>query len=104
MAPQRLSNPDVALNLALAVVAHSTAPMVLLNGDLGLVAASSTFCRAFGIDPTTIANKALREIGAGEWDVPQLNSLLKATAAGQADVEATKSTCAVRVKQIAGWL
>jgi two-component sensor histidine kinase len=29
----------------------------------------------------------LRELGAGEWNVPQLNVLLKATAAGQADVE-----------------
>src|SRR5580693_8302870 len=77
MAPQPRTHPDVALNLALAVVAHSTAPLLLLNGDLSVVAASASFCRAFGIDAATIANKTLREIGAGEWDVPQLNSLLK---------------------------
>jgi two-component system, sensor histidine kinase PdtaS len=87
MAPQPLSHPDVALNLALAVVAHSTAPLLLLNEDLSLVAASASFCSAFGVDPATIANKALRDFGAGEWDVPQLNSLLKATAAGQAQVD-----------------
>jgi two-component sensor histidine kinase len=87
MAPQSLSHPDVALNLALAVVAHSTAPLLLLNDDLTIVAASKSFCRAFGIDPTAIATKTLRELGAGEWNVPQLNSLLKATAAGQAEVE-----------------
>ena len=87
MAPQPiLSHPDVALNLALAVVAHSTAPLLLLNGDLSLVAASTSFCRAFGIDPATIANKPLRELGTGEWDVPQLNSLLEMTATGHADV------------------
>jgi two-component sensor histidine kinase len=80
-------HPDVALDLALAVVASSTAPLLLLNGDLTLAGASKSFCKAFQIDPATIANKTLRELGAGEWNVPQLNVLLKATAAGQAEVE-----------------
>jgi two-component system, sensor histidine kinase PdtaS len=87
MAPHALSHPDVALNLALAVIASSTAPLVLLNGDLRLVAASSSFCRAFKIDPAGLPGKALRELGAGEWNVPQLNSLLKATASGYAEIE-----------------
>src|ERR1700677_4284409 len=87
MAPQPVSHPDVALNLALAVVASSTAPLLLLNGDLTLVAASKSFCRAFGIDLASVPGKALRELGAGEWNVAQLNSLLKATASGQAEVE-----------------
>ena len=87
MAPQPLLHPDVALNLALAVVAHSTAPLLLLNKDLSLVAASTSFCHAFGIDPLSTADKMLRELGDGEWDVPQLNSLLKATAAGHAQVD-----------------
>ena len=87
MAPHPLSHPDVALNLALAVVAHSTAPLLLLNEDLSLVAASTSFCRAFGIDPATITDRPLQKLGAGEWDVPRLNNLLEATAAGHADVE-----------------
>ena len=87
MAPQQTLHPDVALNLALAVIASSTAPLLLLNGDLTLVAASKSFCKAFQIDPATIADKPLRELGAGEWDVAQLNVLLKATATGQAEVE-----------------
>ncbi len=86
MAPQ-VSHPDVALNLALAIIASSTAPLLLLHGDLTLVGASKSFCRAFGIDPVTVPDKALRDLGAGEWNVPQLNILLKATAAGQAEVE-----------------
>ena len=88
MAPHPLSNPDVALNLALAVIASSTAPLLLLTGDLTLVAASKSFCRAFEIDEAGAADKPLRALGAGEWNVPQLISLLKATAAGQAEVEA----------------
>src|SRR5580700_7712082 len=87
MAPHSLSHPDVALNLALAVIASSTAPLLLLNGDLTLVAASNSFCRAFKIDPASVPDKALSELGAGEWNVPQLKSLLKATASGHAEIE-----------------
>ena len=56
MAPQSTLHPDVALNLALAVIASSTAPLLLLNGDLTLVAASNSFCKAFHIDPATVAD------------------------------------------------
>src|SRR6202167_800107 len=86
MAPHPLSHPDVSLNLALAVIASSTAPLLLLNGDLTLVAASNSFCRAYNIDPATVPDKALSELGAGEWNVPQLYSLLKATASGAAEI------------------
>jgi len=77
----------VALNLALAVITSSMAPLLLLNGDLTLIAASNSFCRAFEIDPASVPEKALRDLGAGEWNVPQLNSLLKATASGDAEIE-----------------
>jgi two-component sensor histidine kinase len=87
MAPQTAAHTDVALNLALAVIASSTAPLLLLNGDLTLVAASKSFCRAFQIDPATVADRPLGALGAGEWDVPQLTGLLKATAQGFAEVE-----------------
>ena len=87
MAPHPTAHPDVALNLALAVIASSTAPLLLLNGDLTLVAASKSFCLAFQIDPTNLPGRTLRELGEGEWNVPQLLSLLEATASGYAEVE-----------------
>ncbi len=87
MAPQPASHPDVALNLALAVIASSTAPLLLLDGDLTLIAASKSFCLAFQIDPKTVPNRALRELGSGEWDLPQLTALLKATASGYAEID-----------------
>ena len=87
MAPHMTAHPDVALNLALAVIASSTAPLLLLGEDLALVAASKSFCLAFAIDPASVPGCPLRELGAGEWDVPQLGALLKATAAGFAEVE-----------------
>ena len=97
MAPHPLSHPDVALNLALAVVASSTAPLLLLDGDLTLVAASKSFCRAFGIDAASVPDKPLRELGAGEWNVPQLN--LPAEGDGRRArprSRAMKSICAAR--------
>ena len=87
MAPHPLSNPDVAQGLALAVVESSTAPLLLLDGDLALIAASDSFCSAFGIDAAGMAGKRLAALGDGEWNVPQFISLLKATAADQARFE-----------------
>ena len=87
MAPHPLADPDVALNLALAVIASSSAPLLLLDGDLGVIAASKSFCRAFALPADGVAGKTLAGLGDGEWNVPQLVSLLKLTASGQADVE-----------------
>ena len=87
MAPPSTTHPDVGLNLALAVIASSTAPLLLINGDLTLVAASTSFCRAFQIDPATVPGRSLAQLGSGEWDVPQLIALLKATSSGYAEVE-----------------
>lgn len=86
MAPQAPSAPAVALNLALAVVASSVAPLLLLDKDLMVVAASMSFCKAFQIAPAKAQGCGLAELGDGEWLVPQLSSLLKATAAGFAEV------------------
>jgi len=72
----------------LAVVISSNEPLLLLSEDLRIVVASASFCRAFAIDPVTIAGKLLRELGDGEWAMPTLASLLKATASGKAQIEA----------------
>src|ERR1700679_3720947 len=88
MAPHPPTHPDVTLNLALAVIASSTAPLLLLSEDLTLIAASKSFCRAFQIDPQSVAGHTLGQLGGGEWDVPHLTTLLRATASGYADVEA----------------
>ena len=73
--------------LAMAVVACSPAPLLLLDGDLGVVAASRSFCRAFQIDLAGAPGRQLSELGAGEWDMPQLDALLRVTLAGRAGVD-----------------
>jgi len=75
-----------ATSLMLAVVATSDTPLLLVAGDLTVVAASLSFCAAFGIDPATVHGKSVLELGAGEWNVPQLGSLLTATASGAAEI------------------
>ena len=81
-------HPDAALGLALALIASSTAPLVLLDGDLTVVAVSRSFCQAFGIDQASAPGRSIFDLGAGEWDVRQLRALLKATVDGHADIDA----------------
>jgi two-component sensor histidine kinase len=80
--------PEGGLNLALAVIASSSAPLLLLDGDLMVIAASASFCQEFQIEPVELPNRQLSALGKGEWDVRQLSSLLHATAAGAANVDA----------------
>jgi len=80
--------PPLVDSLALALVASSDAPIVLLDGELVVVAASASFARLFEIPPHSIPGQSLFALGQGEWDVPQLRSLLRAALSGAADVEA----------------
>ncbi|MFI4974526.1 MAG: PAS domain-containing protein [Caulobacterales bacterium] len=88
MAVELLVHPQAAQGLALAMVAASNAPLLLLAGDLTVIAASTSFTRAFHVDPATVRGGKLFELGAGEWDTPRLRALLSATVSGQAQIEA----------------
>jgi two-component sensor histidine kinase len=77
-----------ALSLMMAVIASSNAPLLLVDGDLKVVAASASFCRDFQIAPASVPGTRFSRLGEGEWDAPQLNSLLEGTASGAAEVHA----------------
>ncbi|RJF93181.1 sensor histidine kinase [Sphingomonas cavernae] len=81
-------HPEAANSLMLAVIASSNAPILLLDGDLTVIAASTSFLRAFQIEPASVPGRPLAGLGAGEWDVPQLGSLLRATVSGHAEIDA----------------
>jgi two-component sensor histidine kinase len=68
----------VANKLALAMVAVSTAPLVLLDSEFKIIAASKSFFRAFGLDPARAEGRELTELGHGEWAMPKLRSFLQA--------------------------
>jgi len=81
-------HPDAANILAMAMVTASVAPLLLLDGELNVIAASTSFCRSFQVDPVNLAGRKIFELAAGEWDVPRLKSLLDTTLSGHADIEA----------------
>lgn len=69
-----------------AVIVASNEPLLFLSADQKILAASTSFCQAFEVDPATVCRKHLGEPGTGEWAIPQLTSLLNATATGIAVV------------------
>jgi two-component system, sensor histidine kinase PdtaS len=73
-------------SLAVAMVTSSNTPLLLISADMGVVAASRSFCEAFQIDEASTRGRTLFALGDGEWDVPQLRLLLKNTEAGAFDV------------------
>jgi two-component sensor histidine kinase len=88
MPAQQPSVEDVALSLTLAVVTSSPAPLLLLDDQLTIIAASRSFCDVFGGDPDELAGQPLYALDAGDWDGPALRSLMTATIAGQGSLDA----------------
>jgi two-component sensor histidine kinase len=78
---------EAADSLAMAMVAASNAPVLLLDEGLTIIAASDSFCDTFQIDPACVEGRPLGALGGGEWGMPQLGSLLRATAAGAAEID-----------------
>jgi two-component sensor histidine kinase len=86
MASKNSVEPNVADSLALALVKASDAPVLLLDEHFCIIAGSTSFCHAYGIEAKGLGGRQLFELGTGEWNVPQLRALLKATASGHAAV------------------
>lgn len=83
-----LPQDSAARSLGMALVFSSATPLLLLDANLVVKAASESFCSAFGVDPDKVVGAELPALGSGEWGVPQLRSLLRATVAGNAAIKA----------------
>ncbi len=81
-------SPEPANGLGMALVMASHTPLILLDSALVVKAASGSFCRAFALDPHRVVGAPLLSLGAGEWNLPQLESLLRATLSGHAAIDA----------------
>ena len=75
-------------SLGMALVVSSAMPLLLLDDQLVVQAASETFCRAFDLRINAVVGTSLFALGNGEWNKPQLRSLLEATASGRAAIDA----------------
>lgn len=80
--------PDVADSLGLAVIAISTVPLLLMNNDATIIAASLTFMQDFNLDANAVLGKSLYAIADSAWNLPRLRSLLSATASGHTNIPA----------------
>jgi two-component sensor histidine kinase len=79
--------PEHADNMSIALISSSFSPLLLLNENLTVIAASNSFCRAFDVNCALVTGQKLADIGEGEWKVRQLDSLLRATIAGNAAID-----------------
>ena len=83
MSAEKYSPEDVALSLTLAIVKSSPAPLLLLDGQLNIIAASMSFCAVFSVDEVQLTGQPLYALDHGKWDIPELRSLLTATMSGE---------------------
>jgi two-component sensor histidine kinase len=79
--------PDVAHALAMAILASSAAPALLIDGDRTILAASTSFLAAFALEPEMVVGLPLFAVAGGVWNIPQFRSLLTATIDGDVRID-----------------
>src|ERR1700676_1012752 len=63
--------------LALAIVDSVAEPLVVLDRDLRVVAASNSFYQAFKLDRQSAQGRLVYQLGEGQWDIAELRMLLE---------------------------
>jgi two-component sensor histidine kinase len=74
-------NPFAAIahghSLAEAIVDAIREPLLVLDLDLRVIAASRSFYRTFAVTPRKTEGRLVFELGDGQWDIPGLRALLQ---------------------------
>ena len=58
-------------------------PLLLLDGQLTVIAASTSFCDAFDATAADLTGRSLYALDEGRWNSPQLRSLMATTVSGE---------------------
>jgi len=66
-----------ARDYAESIVETVHEPLVTLDADLRVVSANPAFYRAFQMDPEGTEGQLLYHLGKGQWDIPELRTLLE---------------------------
>lgn len=74
---KQFSEVEDACALAQAMVDTVREPLIVLDKDLRVIAASRSFYVKFSTDPDDTQGKHFYELGNGEWDIPKLRLLLE---------------------------
>ena len=74
-------NPFAAIahghDLAEAIVDAIREPLLVLDPDLRVIAASRSFYRTFAVTPRKTEGKLVFDLGGGQWNIPGLRALLE---------------------------
>jgi two-component sensor histidine kinase len=77
----------IALPLAHAIIDTVRDPLLVLDQDQRITAASRSFYQTFQLDGQDIRGQLLHEIEGGQWDIPELRTLLETISEDHATVE-----------------
>ena len=75
------------ITLAHAIVDTVRDPLVVLDHDLRVIAASRSFYETFRLVRDDVRGQLLYEIDGNQWDIPELRDLLETISNGQATIE-----------------
>ena len=78
--------PDTAA-LAHAIVDTVRDPLLVLDNDLRIVAASRAFYQTFHLVDKDVRDRLIYEIDDGQWNIPELRTILETIAKDHATVE-----------------
>lgn len=68
---------EAARNAAEAIIRTTRDPLVVLHGDLRVKTANAAFYRTFKLDPHVIEGHKIYNLGDGQWNIPELRTLLE---------------------------
>lgn len=72
-----LGDPTDGHILTRAIIDTIREPLIVLDGDLRIIAASRSFYKKFGMSHEVTYDKMFYDLGNGEWNVPALRKLLE---------------------------
>ncbi len=75
------------IELAHAIVDTIRDPLVVLDHELRVIAASRSFYDTFRLAREDVRGRLLYEVDGGQWDIPELRDLLGAIATNQTTIE-----------------
>jgi two-component sensor histidine kinase len=85
---KQFSDLQNACAFAEAIVNTVREPLVVLDQDLRVIAASRSFYRTFKVNREDTEGRLLYELGDGAWDIPKLRSLLEEILPNDGAIEA----------------
>lgn len=82
-----------ALDYAEAVVETVPEPLVVLNSDLRVIKSNRAFYQMFQVTPPQTEQQLIFELGNGQWNIPELRSLLEEILPYNTQVEGFEVCC-----------